>query len=93
MRVGVLVADEDALAGPPHPMLLVVFLQAVEARNHGGVFFGLVFFGAEGVVAEGVEADGFGLVCVEGGGEDGSERTRRRLASWARMDGKLGAGD
>ena len=72
MRVAVLVADEDAFAGAAHAMLFVVFLQSVETREDGRVFFGLVLFRAEGVVTEGVEADGFGLVGGEGSGEDGA---------------------
>lgn len=53
-------------------MLLVVFLETLQAREDARVFFRLRLFGAEGVVAEGVEADCFRLVCGEGGGEGGS---------------------
>lgn len=67
----VFVADEDAFAGSAHAVLGVVFFEALEAREHGGVFFGLRFFGAEGVVGEGVEADCLGLIAVEGVGEEG----------------------
>jgi hypothetical protein len=69
--VVVFVADEDAFAGPPHTVLGVVFFEALEACEDGGVFFWLGFFGAEGVVGERVEADCFGLVSVEGVGEEG----------------------
>lgn len=67
----VLVADEDAFAGAAHAVVDVVFFEALEAGEDGGVFFWLGFFGAEGVVGERVEADGFGLVAVEGVGEEG----------------------
>ena len=53
----VLVADEDAFAGAPHAMVFVMFFEALEAGEDGGVFFGLVFFGSECVVAQGVKAD------------------------------------
>ena len=49
--VVMLMAHQHALARPPHAMLLVVFLEALQARQHRGVFLGLVFFRAEGVVA------------------------------------------
>ena len=65
----VLVADEDAFAGAAHAVDDVMLLEAFEAREDGGVFFGLGFFRAEGVVGEGEEADGFGLVAIEGVGE------------------------
>ena len=66
----VFVADENAFAGTAHAVLFIVFLEALEARQHGGIFFGLSFFGAEGVVGEGEEADCLGLVAIEGLGED-----------------------
>lgn len=47
-----------------------MFFEALEACENGGVFFRLGFFRAEGVVREGVEADCFGLVVVEGFGEN-----------------------
>lgn len=68
--VVVFVADEDAFASAPHAVLGVVFFEALEAREDGGIFFWLGLFGAECVVGEGVEADGFGLVAVEGIGEN-----------------------
>lgn len=66
----VFVADEDSFAGSAHAMLIIVLFEAFEAREDGGVFFWLRLFGSEGVVGEGVEADGFGLVAVEGFGEE-----------------------
>ena len=66
LGVVVFVADEDCLAGAPHAMLVVVCLEALETREHRGVFFGLCFFGAEGVVGERVETDSLWLVGVEG---------------------------
>jgi len=66
----VFVADENAFAGAPHAVLGVVFFETLEAREDGGVFFGLGFFCAEGVVGEGIEADCLGLVAVEGFGEE-----------------------
>lgn len=80
--VVVLVADEDALAGAAHAMLVVVFLQALQAGQDGGVLLGLVLLGAEGVVAERVQANGLGLVRVELLGEDGAGwRQRARAGS------------
>lgn len=70
----VLVADEDALAGAPHAVHDIVLFEALEAREHRGVFFGLRFLGAKGVVGEGIQPDGFGLVAVEALGEDGRVR-------------------
>jgi len=67
----VFVADENSLAGAAHAMLYIMFFETLEARKDGGIFFWLGFFGAEGVVGEGVETDCFGLVVVEGFGEDG----------------------
>ena len=52
------------------PCSIIVLFEALEAREDGGVFFWLGFFGAEGVVGEGVEPDCFGLVAVEGFGEE-----------------------
>lgn len=34
MWVIVLMADEDALAGAPHPILLIVLLQALESSQY-----------------------------------------------------------
>lgn len=67
----VFVTDEDPFAGSAHAMVLEVFFETAEAREDRGVFFWLGFFGAEGVVGEGVEPDGFGLVAIEGVGEEG----------------------
>ena len=64
------VADEDAFASAAHAVDIVVLFETLEACKDGGVFFWLGFFGAEGVVGEGVEADCFGLVAVEGVGEE-----------------------
>ena len=55
VRVVVLVADEDPLAGAPHPVRGVVLFEAGEARGDGGVFFRLGFFRGEDVVGERVE--------------------------------------
>lgn len=46
----VFVADEDAFASSAHAVVYVVFFEAFETREDGGVFFWLGFFGAEGVV-------------------------------------------
>lgn len=72
VRVVVLVADEDGFRGAPHAMLVVVLFEALQAREHRGVFLWLPIFGAEGVVAERVEADCLGLVGVEVLGQDGA---------------------
>jgi hypothetical protein len=66
----VFVADEDSFAGPSHSMLDIVLFEALEACENWGVFFRLGFLGAKGVVREGVEADCFGLIAIEGFGED-----------------------
>jgi hypothetical protein len=71
VRMVVLMADQHALARPPHPVLRVVFLEPLQPREHRGVFFWLAIFGAECVVAEGVEADRLRLVRVEVFGERG----------------------
>lgn len=62
MWVIVLMADQDALACPPHSMLLVVLLQPIESRKNRGIFFWLVLFRAKCVITEGEEANGFGLI-------------------------------
>lgn len=46
VRVPVVVHDEDALDGAPHAKVLVVVLQALEARGDGGVLLGLGLLGA-----------------------------------------------
>jgi hypothetical protein len=66
----VFVADEDAFTGSAHAMLDIVLLEAFEASEDRGVFFWLGLFGAECVIGEGVEADSFGLVPIEGFGEN-----------------------
>ena len=66
----VFVADQNSFARPPHSMLYVVLLQALQAREYRRVFLRLIFFGAEGIVAEGVEPDSFGLVGRKGFRQD-----------------------
>ena len=51
VRVVVFVADQHALARAPHAVRVIMFFQALEAREHRGVLFGLVLFCAEGIVA------------------------------------------
>jgi hypothetical protein len=63
-------ADQDALAGSSHAVLDIVLLEALEACEDRGVFFRLGFFGAEGVVGQRVKAYSFGLIGVEGFGEN-----------------------
>lgn len=58
----VLVTYENALAGAAHAVLLIVFLQALQARKNRRILLGLICFGSERVVAERVEADSVGLV-------------------------------
>jgi hypothetical protein len=70
VRVVVLVADKDSFAGSAHAIINVVFFEALEAREDGGVFFWLRFFRAECVVGERVEADCFRLVGIEGVGKE-----------------------
>lgn len=67
----VLVADEDALAGAPHAVDIVMLFEALETREDGGVFFWLRLLGAECVIGEGEESDCLGLVAVEGFGKNG----------------------
>lgn len=57
--------DQDAFAGSAHAMLLVMFLQPLQACEHRGILLWLVLFGPKGVVAERIQADGGRLVCVE----------------------------
>lgn len=78
--VVVLVADEDALAGAAHAMLVVVLFEALQAGQHGGVFFGLGFLGAEGVVAQRIQANGVGLVGIEFLGQDGASSVSAGIA-------------
>ena len=70
--VVVFMAHQDPFARPAHAMLLVMLLQPLKARNHGGVFFGLVFFCAKGIIAKGVKTDRFGLVRGKSFGQDRS---------------------
>lgn len=72
MWVVVLVADQDPLTRPPHPVLLIVLFQPLQSREYGGILFRLILFRAERIVAERKEADGLGLVRREGLGEYGS---------------------
>ena len=50
VRVVVLVADQDALAGAPHPVRRVVLLQPLKSGDHRRVLLGLRLLDAEGVV-------------------------------------------
>ena len=52
MRVVVLVTDQYALTCPPHAVLVVMLLEPLQSREHGGIFFWLAILGAKGVVAE-----------------------------------------
>jgi hypothetical protein len=63
--VVVLVADQNAFACSAHAMLLVVFFEALQPREHRWVLFWLSIFCAKCVVAERVQANGLGLVGVE----------------------------
>lgn len=65
MRMIMLVAHQHALAGAPHAMHIVVFLQSLQARQHRRVFLRLVFLGAERVVGQRVQADCLRLFGVE----------------------------
>lgn len=71
MRVIMLMTNQDALTRPPHAMLLIMFLQALQTRQHRGVFFWLSLLRAEGVVGERVQSDSLGLVGIEGVGKGG----------------------
>lgn len=74
VRVVVLVADENALAGPSHAVFIVVLLEPPEPRDNGGVLLRLRLFDAKCVVGQGVEANGLGLVGFE----------RKRMNRWLR---------
>lgn len=52
MRVVVLVTHEDALAGPPHAMVLIVLLQALQPSLHRWILLRLCLFRAECVVGQ-----------------------------------------
>jgi len=71
VRVVVLVADQDALAGAPHAVRRVVLLQPLQPRRHRWVLFWLRLLDAKGVVGERVQPDRLGLVPVEGQRDDG----------------------
>ena len=45
MRVPMVVHDENAFHGAPHTVVLVVILQALQARRDGWIFFRLGFLG------------------------------------------------
>lgn len=66
VRVVVLVAHEDALAGAAHAVLVVVLREALQARLHAGVLLGLRLLDAKGVVRQRVQAERLGLVGFEG---------------------------
>jgi len=66
----VFMANEDAFASASQAMELVMLLEALQAREHRGVFFGLVLLGAKGVVRERVEPNCFWLVRIEAERED-----------------------
>jgi hypothetical protein len=65
MGVVVLMADQDAFTCSPHAMLLIVFLQSLQARKHRRVFLRLAILCSERVVAERVQTNRLWLVCVE----------------------------
>lgn len=46
------VADQDAFAGPPHAILIVVFFETLQPRENGWVFLWLGLLGAKGVITE-----------------------------------------
>jgi len=71
VRVVVLVTDQNSLTRPAHAMLLVVFLEALQARKHRRILFWLTVLGTECIVAERVEAYRLWLVAVEILGECG----------------------
>ena len=70
MWVVVLVADQDALARPPHAAHLVVFLQPLQPCKHRWVLFWLSILSAECVIAERVQAYRLWLVAIEVLGEN-----------------------
>lgn len=92
----VLVADQDALASPPHAMFLVVFLQSLQPRKYGRVFLWLAILGPKCVVAERIQADGLRLVCIEvfregraGDSQHGIPRTRSMISPTDTSSAKL----
>lgn len=50
MRVVMLMAHKNTLAGPSHAILLIVFFEAFQAGQDGGIFLGLRFLGPESIV-------------------------------------------
>lgn len=54
VRVVVFVADEDALAGAPHAVLLIVLLQTLQSSQHRWVLLWLRLLRPERVVREGI---------------------------------------
>jgi hypothetical protein len=61
----VLMAHQNALAGPSHSMLVVMLLESLQTCENRRIFFGLSIFGSKGVVAQRVEPDGLWLVRIE----------------------------
>ena len=60
-----LMANENALAGPAHAMLLVVLLQSFQPRKDRRIFLRLCLLGTESVIAEREESNGLWLVVAE----------------------------
>lgn len=87
--VVVLVADEDALAGASHAMLVVVLLKAVKSSDHAGVLLRLGLLDAECVVGQGVESDCLRLVRFEGARDDGWLRRAHLTGGDGRHDGDV----
>lgn len=78
-----LVTHQNPLTRSPHAMLLVMFFEALEARNHRGVLFRLSFLRAKGVVGERVQANGLWLIRVESFGDNGSGLKKMRDQHWS----------
>ena len=96
VRVVVLVADEDALAGPSHSVLVIVLLEPLQSCEDRWVFFWLRLLGAERVVAQRIKAYSLGLVRIEVQGLDRTIRLSARSTTdgvtvFMRLTGKSSA--
>lgn len=65
-----LMAHQHALTGTPHAILVIVVLQSLQSRLHGGVLLGLRLLCPEGVVGQRVESDRRWLLGIERLGDD-----------------------
>jgi hypothetical protein len=71
MGMIVFMADQNALARPPHAIAIIMFFKSLEPGCHRRVLFWLCFLGSKRVVGERIEPDRLRLVGSERGRDDG----------------------